>query len=125
MDFLLNEPCALNCTVFGTVVGIGDGITVVQKTLVLPGTHTAAAATGLHCGVGDGLGVGTLVGVGVGVGTGGDPEQIATAIIPLKNWGTVVTGKPPPPPQLNISAAARKDSTGTSTKHRRHQFIKQ
>jgi len=89
-------------------------------------------ATGVHAGVGVGVGVGLgvgvvdLVGLGVGVGGGdgvaGEPRQIAT--LAIANGGGVAAGPPlEPPPQLNKSAAATKDSTGANTKLLRHQII--
>ncbi len=64
-----------------------------------------------------------MVGVGFGVVVGGGPRHTLNPTIDLK-LATVVELPELPPPQLMISAAARKDSTGTSTRHRRRQIIK-
>jgi hypothetical protein len=104
LPFFVKVPWALNWT-----VGVG------------PEVGTVVACTGEHIGVGLGLGVCVLVGLGVGVGAGGEPEQIARASI-TKAAATLPL-EPPPPPQLRISAAATNESTGTTTRHLRHQFI--
>ena len=74
--------------------------------------------TGVQIGVGVGVG---LPGVGVGVCGGGRPAHTLSPMIVRKLFDTVELLEPPP--QLMISAAARKDSTGTSTRHRRRQII--
>ena len=102
---LVKVPWALNWT-----VGVG------------PEVGTVAENIGEHAGVGLGLGVCVLVGLGVGVGAGGEPKQIARAAI-VKADPTPPLEPPPPPPQLRISAAATNESTGTTTRHLRHQFI--
>jgi hypothetical protein len=81
-----------------------------------------ASAIGVQIGVGVDVGTMPLVAVGLGVGIGGAPAHTLSPINASKETGVAVPELPPP--QLIISAAARKDSTGTSTRHRRRQIIK-
>lgn len=83
---------------------------------------TVAIITGVQAGVGVGVGVWLLVGVGFGVVEGGGPAHTLIPMMDVKLTAVVVLLELPPP-QLMISAAARKDSTGTSTRHRRRQII--
>ena len=101
-------PWALNCTVLpGDIVVIAAG---------------ALVTIGVQIGVGVGVGVWPLVGVGLGVGVGGAPRQ---TFIPRMVLGVATTVELLElPPQLMISAAARNDSTGTSTRHLRRHIIK-
>ena len=82
----------------------------------------ADTAIGEQIGVGVEVGMWPLVAVGIGVGIGGAPSHTLSPINASKETGVLVPELPPP--QLIISAAARKDSTGTSTRHRRRQIIK-
>ncbi|MGH7931671.1 MAG: hypothetical protein ACREQN_00740 [Candidatus Binataceae bacterium] len=68
--------------------------------------------------------LGVFVGEGEGVGVAGTgvPAHIVTPCIA----GTGAGGGDevlPPPPQLSSNAAARNESTGTITRHLRHQSI--
>ncbi len=79
-------------------------------------------AIGEQIGVGVDVGTMPLVAVGLGVGIGGAPVHTLSPINASNETGVLLPELPPP--QLIISAAARKDSTGTSTRHRRRQIIK-
>jgi hypothetical protein len=70
--------------------------------------------------MGVGVGVG-LPGFGVGVGSGGGPVHTLSPKMVTKSFDILELLEPPP--QLIISAAARNDSTGTSTRHLRRQII--
>ena len=102
-DFLvrLNVPCALKYSVVGDAAGAG----------------MLVAKIGVHLGVGVGLLPGDVVGSGDGV-----PAQMARLM--SDSGGSVTTVlPPPPPPQLQITANVTNDTTGTTTRHLRHQSI--
>ena len=81
---------------------------------------TLVAEIGEHIGVGVGVGVGLTDDVVVGSGEG-VPAQIATV---MRDSGLGVAELLEPPlPQLEISATATNDMTGTTTRHLRNQSI--
>ncbi len=106
-DFLLcaNVPWALKKSVVGAAAG---GILI--------------ADIAEHIGVGVGVGVLLAVEVGVGVVPAGVPVQMARLTSDAGDAATVLV-PPPPPPQLQINAKATNDTTGTTTRHLRHQSI--
>lgn len=101
---LVKVPCALNCTVPPTATGL-------------------VADTGEQASVGVGVGVCFLVGVGVRVGACGEPVQITMEDSESRPTAAGAGAPLELPLPLNHSAVARKESTGTSTRHLRHQNI--
>jgi hypothetical protein len=83
----------------------------------------AAAAIGVHIGVGEGFGVLSTAGDGLGVGKAGVPAQMATLISEKGDGGDTMLVPPPPPPQLHMNAKPTDNAAGTTTRHLRNHSI--